>query len=581
MTDVAAEPGQALATQPLRPVREVRVVESSNPIMSTAGFEHLIRVARIMAESGMMSETLTHEGIGSNKKALPNEVVLARAFIIGELASRIDESPISVMQCASFVHGKLMLEGKFVDAMLTSKFSIKTQKDYGKWDPVQEKTVLGEEGVGDQLGIVVSAMVNGRREEVHGYVGGWKTSGNNSPWKPGSMRKMLGNRGVREFARAHEAGAILGIIGIVGDDEFDQDEVAPQLAPPPQRARAKENVAAKLGAASTSEGDGQARGEGFNQAHVEAETDEKKDLPPHDPETGELREEGGSAEAEEERREPTRPQHGEEYRLDSDEEVQGRFQIYRDGEPIKKVTDPTKFEVYDAHPEPAAQAEEEQVADAEFEEGAALDDFAGHAEPGKKYVLATEPANAEGRYTIYQDGKPFSSCAEAGLSKHAVYRSHPPITETKDDIQEEKADKSPTEAERILHKHLQEIGKMTSWLDVKARCSFLSNKEPVFMNLPLEEQNEIRALIWEVVVRIKKEHRDVVDFATDVTAFRLWMETIEGGEGAAAIEGTFRVLMNQVAFKKLSDGKDDPAKNDQAKLKKYVDQKTEQLRGRK
>lgn len=567
MTDTVQEekspPAQAVAI--VRPTREVRVVESDNPIMSTAGFEHLLRVARIMAESGMMSETLTHEGPASARRPLPNEVVLARAFIIGELASRIDESPISVMQCASFVHGKMMLEGKFVDAMLTSKFGIKTQKDYGKWDAAQEKTVLGEEGVGDQLGIIVSGMVNGRREEVHGYVGGWKTSGNNSPWKPGSMRKMLGNRGVREFARAHEAGAILGIIGIVGDDEFDQDDAPPQLATPARRGRVKQDVVGKLagpGADADQETGGQARA-GFSRAHVAAETGEgehkegvvETKTEPHDAETGEVI--------------PTRPSPGEEYRLDADEEVQGRFQVYKDGQPLKQVTDPTKFQVYDAHPEPlpaeeVVEEEEEQTDtdEAEFTEAT------GHAEPGEKYLLGNEQPNAEGRYTVYLDGKGFSTCTEASLSKYAIYGSHPPAAEeTREEVSQPEA---PAEEGPGL---MDELAKMTSWLDVKQRVSVL-NKDPDFAALPEADQNKVRAMIWTHVERIKKEHRDPVDFGTDATAFRLWIETQQGQGGADAIEGTFRVLRNEAGFKRLNEAQ-------QAKLRDLAEGTADRLRGRK
>lgn len=245
----------APAATPAR--REYRVVESHNPVMSTAGFEHAMRVAVVLADSGMMHKTLTHAKKGENEVELPYKTQCARAFMIVELADRLGESPMSVMQCASFVHGKLMLEGKFVDAVLTTKFGVKTQKDFGTWDPRSEKTILGEEGQGDALGIIVSGTVNGRREEVHGYVGGWKTTGNNSPWKPGAMRKMLGNRGVREFARIHEAGAITGIIGIIGDDEVDDLPTwEPGLADSPSARprRQKANLAERLAGPKDSEG---------------------------------------------------------------------------------------------------------------------------------------------------------------------------------------------------------------------------------------------------------------------------------------------------------------------------------------
>ena len=44
-----------------------------------------------------------------------------------------------------------------------------------------------------------------------------------------------------------------------------------------------------------------------------------------------------------------------------------------------------------------------------------------------------------------------------------------------------------------------------------------------------------------------------IDFAADVTAFRCWMTTMAGKEGADAIEGTFRVVEAEPAYMRLSD----------------------------
>lgn len=532
MTDTPAttEPAseeKAVAVLAPRPPREIRVVESSNPVMSTAGFEHLIRVARLMGQSGMMPASLVTDGKGDNAKFLPEDVILARAFLIAEQASRWDESPMAIMQCASLVHGKLMWEGKLVHAILESKFGILLSYRFGTWDPATETVNLDAEGAGDGLGVIVSGKVDDRTEEIHGCVGLWKTTGNGSPWKPGAMRRQLRYRGAREWSRAYRPSAILGIIT---DDEVDLD------LPPPRQvrgSRAKPDLAAKLApGADVAQLEGPQAG--FSRDHVAAETGE---LPPHDAETGEV----------------------------------------LDEETGKPVTQDQIEEQVNAEVE-----EEEQLA----EGGGAEDVVApGHAQPGENYLIDTDQLGEDKRWPTYKDGVPFSRVGEKGAASLTIYREHAPKVEKaaappaqageaagiRDNPEDRREPDDQTRAatpeerqagnaEQAQPTFMQEISAMTSWLAVKPRFAALT-READWAALETADQDAVRAAVWLVVEQIKKDHKDPVDPATDPTAFRLWMETQEGPQGADAIEGTFRVLCKEAAYTRMKDEQRDNVRN--------------------
>lgn len=194
---------------------------SSNPLLNVQYFTQVMAIAEVMASSSLLPKTLLEEGKGNNKKDVPYETVKANCFLIANQALKWKGDPFSVAQACSVVHGRLMFEGKLVSAILEANLGVKLGYAFGKWDAGKEECILGEAGSNDLLAIrVYEENEDGSpgRRFVDGYVGGWKTSGDGSPWRPGAYRRQLGYRGAREWARRYEPGIMLGI---VTDDEVD------------------------------------------------------------------------------------------------------------------------------------------------------------------------------------------------------------------------------------------------------------------------------------------------------------------------------------------------------------------------
>ena len=183
------------------------------PVLDTARFEHMQRIAKVMCASSLIPESLRTRGKGNDIEPLEPEEIFANCFLIVNQAVRWGMDPFAVISCCSVVYGRLMYEGKLVAAVLEAKLGIRLNY---RWN----------EANGDALAIIVNATgpdgrlvkdENGQVKEVSGTVGEWKTSGNGSPWKGAQSRKMLAYRGAREWARLYEPGTMLGVYS---DDEM-------------------------------------------------------------------------------------------------------------------------------------------------------------------------------------------------------------------------------------------------------------------------------------------------------------------------------------------------------------------------
>lgn len=191
--------------------REQRIqVIDAVPVLDTGRFEQMCRVAKLMASSNLIPETLcaTYEGTGANRvtKWLPLETVTANCFLIVNQAVGWGMDPFAVAQCASVVHGKVCYEGKLIAAVIEQKLGVRLDFE---WNDKQ----------GDALGITVRGDLGGKVREIRGTVGEWKTTGNNSPWtKPAQARMQLAYRGSRDWARLHAPSVMLGVYS---SDEMD------------------------------------------------------------------------------------------------------------------------------------------------------------------------------------------------------------------------------------------------------------------------------------------------------------------------------------------------------------------------
>lgn len=228
--------------------REIRVVNDPIAVLDTARFEHMQRIATVMAESNLIPDALCKEKVTDNDgkvsvQFLPIKTIISNCFLVVNQAVRWHMDPFAVAQCVSVVHGKLCYEGKLIAAVLNAGLDVDLEYEFN------DKT-------GDAMGVTVTAAKNGKpvldtkgeRKAVAGTVADWKTTNTGSPWSArGGHQRMLRYRGAREWARVHAPGLMLGVYS---DDEIEdegtralkaRDVTPPQPSkrPPPPEEPAK------------------------------------------------------------------------------------------------------------------------------------------------------------------------------------------------------------------------------------------------------------------------------------------------------------------------------------------------------
>lgn len=187
------------AEAPARPARQTYQVMDPIPILDTARFEHMQRIAGIMARSSLVPEALASQD-------MPFERAQANCFLAVNQAVRWEMDPFAVAQCMSVVKGKLCFEGKLIAAVIESKLGIKL---FYEWN----------DALGDALAIKISGTYPGETAPrvIEGSVREWKTTHSGSPWA-NQPRKQLAYRGAREWGRLHSPGIMLGVYS---DDEME------------------------------------------------------------------------------------------------------------------------------------------------------------------------------------------------------------------------------------------------------------------------------------------------------------------------------------------------------------------------
>jgi hypothetical protein len=185
-------------------VIDSRYTQDVIPVLDTSKFEHMQRIATVMAETSTIPDSLRMDKEGAE---LPQRTVIANCFRIVNQAVRWGMDPFAVADCASIVHGRMMWEGKLIAGVLDAKLGVQLQYDFN-------------EGAGQELGITVSATLPNETKvrTIFGRVKDWHR-GAKSPWaNEGAWKRQLRYMGAREWARAHKPSVMLGIYT---DDEMD------------------------------------------------------------------------------------------------------------------------------------------------------------------------------------------------------------------------------------------------------------------------------------------------------------------------------------------------------------------------
>lgn len=174
------------------------VVRSEIAVFDTGVFDHLYRVATIMAQSPLLPKHLRGGTVQESA---------ANCFRIVEFAHRVRVSPFALMD-GTFPApgGKIGFEGKVVAALL----NISGILDGGRL----EFEYTGTPGK-DDYGIKATGSIGGKVQTLTGTVGEWKTA--NEKWKtmPG---QMLVYRASAWWTRRYAPEIILGVYI---EDELD------------------------------------------------------------------------------------------------------------------------------------------------------------------------------------------------------------------------------------------------------------------------------------------------------------------------------------------------------------------------
>lgn len=598
-------------------VRPVTVAHSDVSIYDTAAFDQMGRIARAMAAAWMMPETITNDKDGP----LPIEVCEARALMIVCEARDMEIPPQVYAAHCAFVKGKLIKEGKLVNAIIEKRTGVKLQFRFGKWvddhiefapqipDPDgQDGETMDDpsffHGIGDLLAVRAFDPKD-RKRFVDGYVGGWKTTGNNSPWsKASDHRRQLRYRAAPEWGRAYESGAVLGIY--TEGEDFEGEIFGAE----PRKPR---GTAAKLTAGRAAAGNetttATAGPEGFDAARMTAEADTAGG--------GGANDDAVDAEVEEIKAD-TPAAETTEKAAEADGADTRAVQAAMNAESLARIS---------PHDEPADGIAQRILAAWAAGEPITM----GHAEPGEVYLIAGEGMDAKGRRLSYKDGERGDLITGKAAGKLKAYAIHAPSPEAEGeddtgegdgDISEpceycgaeageeckedcpgppegeeaegdgdheaplatatdgaQAAEPEPATSETVTPassdgagqaeasgpsappaaetppaadpepgSFLASLRPMTSWLQIKAAWIAM-NKTPEWLAAAEADRNEIRREVFAEIMRVKNTHRDPIDWGDDVTVFGIWLATMKPDhDGAMAVQGTFDTLKRQPAW---------------------------------
>lgn len=195
------------------PKRQHLTVKSDIAVFDTARFEHMYRIARVMATASVLPDALREGG--------SQEAIAGNCFQIVNQAFSWDLEPFALAQTAFKVHGKFGYPGMVFSAVIDGDPKMVEKLDYQYY---------GEEGT-EGRGVVVSGRLEHHKvsKTVKGTVKMWRTYGKdgetvNAAWRE-DPDQMLAYRGARVWARRHNPARIMGAYA----DE-DSEEVRAEKA---------------------------------------------------------------------------------------------------------------------------------------------------------------------------------------------------------------------------------------------------------------------------------------------------------------------------------------------------------------
>jgi len=164
-----------------------------------------------------IDEALRLATLMASMKGLPDWLhdSVSDCLQVVELAMRWGMSPFAVAQCVSLIHGKQMVEGKLVAAVVETSGQLSTHFQYE------------HDGAGDDRAVTVSATLKGeiKPKAIRVVLRDVRTFDKNGKpnrhWTGGQIDQQLCYSGVRTWARRHTPALMLGVYS---REEFNEPQ---------------------------------------------------------------------------------------------------------------------------------------------------------------------------------------------------------------------------------------------------------------------------------------------------------------------------------------------------------------------
>lgn len=482
--------------------REKAIVADTIPVFDTNRFEHYGRIATVLADSSLVPDTLKDRG--------DRKVSIANCFQVVELADRFGYSPFAVAQCASVVHGKLMLEGKLVSAVLSTKLGVKLHHYYiGEWGTPDYRIFVTDRELDESevLELTPHKKIHGVRM-VDGSVKEWQTFEKNSTnpkgnWKNQPDMQLL-YRGDRTWARAYESAVMLGVYA---DDEMDELQERrlevvssqpsltagftgekPARAPrTPKEAPAATEPADKAAEGAAAGAQGAGDGEEVHDADF---TDANQ--------SGGEGEQGGA--------EPST--------------ATGSSETTDEQQPTDSTDSSTGTSSTDEPTGSASSSADETVTQTV-------------APAGVVYCIASDEPDDAGRVPTYKDGVGFSRVKVDSKSKPAAFHLHPPAAD--DDASEEgekidtasddgeKQEVAGDEAPNPFLEAMAKIDTSPTYLAGKQVARTLSETD-AWKAADKGVKDRLRQQLWNLYVQLRDEGKEMIAVYEEVVLMQLFIQ---------------------------------------------------------
>lgn len=515
---------RAVATA--QPARQVARVENVQPMFDTDRFEHFQRAASALMHSSILNPSIR----GDDPKQCFSNLML-----VFDLADRWKLPPLSIAQCISIVHNKVVYEGKLIQAALDSSLGVTLYPWWtGDRGTTEYRIFLSDKPWDDltdeELGALrPGVQIRGRRI-IDGSVAEWRTFGKdgrtpNPAWTGAATQNQLLYRGSREWARRYEPAHLLGVYG---DDEIEQIQS--------RMDRARDSAPAALGLSG-----------GFTRpvepapepevedAQVEPVKEEAAEQAADAPETAQdaqVEAEATSDAGTDEEAQDEGP---------SVEDVNARAQAAYEA---TFCGFPHTYEGEDSWPDDAR-----AVIDQKAAEGAdAFDDAKELAyQQGRAGQVMTElqpPVDATGLTARWKALRAEWEKGQADAEEDAKASPSAEAPAAEADAVDADTDDAETDA---LAGWTAKLMTLNSWADIKAALHAFS-QTPEWKAMGPEDLSDVRSLAWGRQNFLIMDGQEKFDFLNDLTAFRCW---IEWTEDADAIEGNWQAIASMPHFQNL------------------------------